>query len=447
MVNRRDINFTEGNIAKQLLAFAVPIITGEILQNLYNSVDSLVVGNYVGATALAAIGVCTTLTQLIIGFFNGMSVGSTVVVSKAYGRGDEAEVRKNICCTFTFAVFLGVLLSILGVLLSPALLRIAGASDEVFDTALMYLRIYLIGVLFTVTYNSGAGILRALGDSKSPFLILSVSSVLNIGLDLLFTGWLKKGVAGVALATVISQMLSTALVYRRISLRIGTTCLSVSEMTREGKAVIREAMEIGFWAGLQAALINFSNLFVWRYVNQFSTLQAAGVSIGTRVDKFINLPLKAFGMAMTTFVGQNRGAKNGERIKKGTLCCFLLVMAAWLFFGAIIFAACPVIAKWFNRDETVVETAVGLLRTIVPLYWCMGVREILLGLLRGFGKSTGPMLMTLAGMIGIRQIYLYFTLTPGTSIQYLFYYYPIGWFSAMTLIFVYALFVRKSLKV
>lgn len=447
MEKRRDINFTQGSIVKALLLFALPIIGGELLQNLYNSVDTLVVGNFVGATALAAIGVSATLTQLLVGFFNGMSVGSTVVVSKAYGRGDEEAVGKSIRYTFTFSCALGLVVSVAGILLAPALLRVSGANNEVFDAALLYFRIYLLGLTFTVSYNSGAGVLRALGDSRSPFLILAATSILNIVLDLLFTGLLGMELVGVAVATVMSQCVSVILVYRRICIRIGGTCIAPEETFKKGWETIREAMNIGFWAGMQAALICFSNLFVWRYINRFSTLQVAGVSIGVRVDKFVNLPLKAYGMAMTTYVGQNRGAKNRERIGKGIVRCTALSLLTWVFFGTIVYLAAPGLARLFNRDPVVVETAIGILRVIVPFYWCMSIRETLLGVLRGFGKSTVPMVMTILGMVGIRQVYLALVMQPGTSITWLFYCYPVGWFSAMTLLLLYTLVIRKKLTV
>ena len=317
MEKRRDISFTQGSIIRSILLFSLPIIAGELLQNLYNSVDSLVVGNFVGPAALAAIGVCGTLTQLLVGFFVGMSIGSTVVVSKAYGRGDEDEVGRNIRCTFTFSTCFGIVVALLAILLSRTLLEISGANEEVFPEAMLYFRIYLLGLPFTVTYNSGAGALRALGDSRSPFTALAITSAINIALDLLLTGALGLGIVGVAVATVISQGVSVAFLCHRLRVRIGGRCFALRETFTTGRAILVEAFNIGFWAGMQSALISFSNLFVWRYINRFSTLQVAGVSIGARVDKFVNLPIKAYGMAMVTLVGQNRGVQDGARIRKG----------------------------------------------------------------------------------------------------------------------------------
>lgn len=447
MKNRRDISFTQGNMIRAMLLFSLPIIAGELLQNLYNSVDSLVVGNFAGPAALAAIGVCGTLTQLLVGFFVGMSIGSTVVVSKAFGRGDEDEVRRNIRYTFTFSTCFGILVALLAILLSRTLLDISGANEEVFPEALLYFRIYLLGLPFTVTYNSGAGALRALGDSRSPFLALAITSVVNIILDLLFTGVMGMGIAGVAIATVISQGISVAFICHRLRMRIQGRCFAPEETFSQGRAVLLEAFNIGFWAGMQSALISFSNLFVWRYINRFSTLQVAGISIGTRVDKFVNLPIKAYGMAMVTLVGQNRGVGDGARIRRGVLDCALLSLSTWILFGSAIYLAAPRIAAFFNQDATVIETAVTFTRILVPFYSFMAIREIALGVLRGFGRSTGPMVVTLIGMVGIRQLYLYLVMQRETNILYLMYGYPLGWFSAMILLILYALLIRKKLKV
>ena len=447
MNKRRDISFTQGNIITSILLFSLPIIAGELLQNLYNSVDSLVVGNFVGPAALAAIGVCGTLTQLLVGFFVGMSIGSTVVVSKAFGRGIEEDVQRSIRYTFTFSTCFGVLLSLAAILLSPLLLRVSGANQEVFSEALLYFRIYLVGLPFTVTYNSGAGALRALGDSQSPFLALALTSVINVALDLLLTGLLRMGIVGVAVATVISQGISVAFICHRLRCRIGGRCFALKETFSQGRPILAEAFNIGFWAGIQSALISFSNLFVWRYINRFSTLQVAGVSIATRVDKFVNLPIKAYGMAMVTLVGQNRGRQNGARIREGIWRCVWLSLLTWVLFGVVIYLGAPRIAAIFNREETVIETAVAFMHTLIPFYCVMAMREILLGVLRGFGRSTGPMVVTLIGMVGIRQLYLYLVMRPGADIRLLFYGYPLGWLSATILLLIYALIIRKKLQV
>lgn len=442
---RASVNFTTGRILPAIVRFALPVLAGELLQNLYNSVDSLVVGNFVSATALAAVGVCNTLSNLLIGFFNGMSVGCTVVVARLFGKGEEEKLAPAVRHAFTFSVLLGVVLSIAGILLSPVLLTISGANEKIFAEALAYLRIYLAGLMFTVIYNCGAGILRALGDSRTPFYILTVSSVVNIGLDILLVTVLPWGTVGVALATVVSQCLSALLIAGRIKMRTGTRCVDAWEMFRSGIGTVKYVLSVGFSAGIQGALISFSNLFVWQHINRFSTAAVAGISVAQRIDKFVNLPAKAYGTAVTTFTGQNSGAENYTRIKKGMGQVLLLSFSTILLLALIIYPNAAALVSLFNRDEVVVETAVGMMHVIIPLYGFMALREIMLGVLRGSGKSTVPMLLSLTGMVGIRQLYLAVASSLNSSIKVIFYSYPVGWGSTAIILVCYFLAIRKKI--
>lgn len=442
---QKSINFTTGGIIKPLVLFAIPILAGEVLQNLYNSVDSLVVGNFVSATALAAVGVCNTLSQMIVGFFNGMSVGSTVAVARIYGRNGEESTASVIQHAFTFSVLLGIVLSIVGILLSPFLLSISGANEEIFAEALIYLRIYLAGLMFTVMYNSGAGILRAVGDSKTPFLVLTVSSILNIGLDIFLVTVLPWGTVGVALATVISQFISVVLIAKQINFKINKTCIAVKETMHYGWQTVRDVLGIGLSAGIQGAMISFSNLFVWRYINRFPTASVAGVTIAQRIDKFVHLPAKAFGQAATTFAGQNSGAENFERIRKGSLRILLLSWSVIYGIALLVYPNAGSLSALFNQDPVVVETSTSMMHAIIPLYSFMALREVLLGILRGCGKSTVPMILSLCGMIGIRQTYLAVVSRLSADIRVVFYSYPVGWGSTAVILLVYYFIIRKNI--
>ena len=403
---------------------------------------------------LARISMVLGIFIVLLLFISFVLIGNTMRLS-VYARRFTIHTMKMVGATKNFirgpfllnSALLGLFSSLVAILLSPLLLRVSGANQEVFSEALLYFRIYLVGLPFTVTYNSGAGALRALGDSQSPFLALALTSVINVALDLLLTGLLRMGIVGVAVATVISQGISVAFICHRLRCRIGGRCFALKETFSQGKPILAEAFNIGFWAGMQSALISFSNLFVWRYINRFSTLQVAGVSIATRVDKFVNLPIKAYGMAMVTLVGQNRGRQNGARIREGIWRCVWLSLLTWVLFGVVIYLGAPRIAAIFNREETVIETAVAFMHTLIPFYCVMAMREILLGVLRGFGRSTGPMVVTLIGMVGIRQLYLYLVMRPGADIRLLFYGYPLGWLSATILLLIYALIIRTKLQV
>lgn len=317
---KKQVDFTEGNIVWAIVRFSIPLILGELLQNLYNSVDALVAGNLVDQNALAAVTVCGVIANLVVNFFNAMSIGSNVVVAKANGSGERERLCHTIRVTFSFGVVLGVLLSLFGILLSPQLLHLAGAQESYWAAALTYLRIYLAGLMFTVIYNNAAGILRALGRSDIPFRILVVSCGTNIALDLLFVSAFDMGIAGVGVATVLSQAVSVAMAYRTISREIQSRCLDLREMYREGGRVIGEVLRIGIAAGVQSALISFSNIFVVRYMNWFSADAVAGIGIAQRLDRFVILPAKSFGITMTTFWGRlwARGSTGASRRGKST---------------------------------------------------------------------------------------------------------------------------------
>lgn len=335
---KKYVDFTQGNIVRAIILFSIPLIMGELLQNLYNSVDALVVGNLIDQHALAAVTVCGMIANMVINFFNGMSVGSNIVVAKASGRGDTDRLCKAICAAFSCAVVLGLLLALLSVIAAPRLLQLAGAQPNYFKDALTYLRVYLAGVMFTVIYNNAAGILRAIGRSDIPFRILLIACCLNIVLDILLTGVMRLGILGVGIATVLSQGVSAMLVYHAINRAIRQPCFNLRIMYEEGGSVISEMLRVGTAAGIQGVLIGFSNIFVTRYMNSFSTEAVAGIGIAQRLDRFVILPAKSFGITMTTYVGQNLGAGQYQRIRQGTKSCTAIALGITIGLSTVIFA-------------------------------------------------------------------------------------------------------------
>lgn len=429
----KGIDFSTGSIFQKLLLFSIPIILGELLQNLYNSADALIVGNYVGKTALAAVSVCSSPTNLIVGFFNGMSVGASAIVARCFGAGDQAALGRAMRVTFTFSAAAGVLLSLFGIAATPWLLQLTGAEGSLHQEAAAYLRIYLAGIMFTVIYNIGAGILRGIGNSRAPFYILTAACAINIGLDLLFVAALDLGTPGAALATVLSQGISVALVYRRLTLAEPGFHLAFGEL-RHNRALLLDMLGIGVPTGLQSSLIAISNLFVWRYINRFPAEVAAGIGVAQRLDKFIALPSKAFGATTTTFVAQTVGANDRRRSRDGVSRCMLLSMASVLLLGAVVYAFAGPCVSLFNRDATVVAVGVAMMRTIIPLYFTLAVREILLGALRGYGYTKVPMVLSLIGMIAVRQAYLAAAMALDPRVEHIFYCYPIAWIATLLLI-------------
>jgi len=442
----KKIDFTQGSIIRNIAVFSAPIVMGELLQNLYNSVDALVVGNLIDKSALAAVTVSGVISSMVVNFFNGMSVGSNVVISKVFGKGDLEELRSKIRIVFSFAVCLGVIFSALGIAFTPQLLHLTGAQEEYIGDAQTYLRIYLAGVMFTVIYNNGAGVLRATGDSKTPFYILFLACTVNIVLDILFVGGLSLGVAGVALATVFSQALSVTLVYRAINRANQVRCVNFRELWYRGKETVLSVLRVGMAAGMQSALIGFSNIFVVRYMNLFNTATVAGIGVAQRLDKFILLPAKSFGITMTTFVSQNVGGCHYERVREGKKKCLLVALCVTLGLSTVIYIFADQCVALFNPDPQVTRVGVAMMRTLVPMYWMMGVREIYLGVLRGYGKNGIPMLLSLTGMVVCRQIYLAVTMrTPNPNLLHIYYCYPIAWAATLVLILGYYLLVRNQL--
>lgn len=439
----RQIDFTQGKLTKQLILFSLPLVMGELLQNLYNSVDAMVVGNFVSDTALAAVSVCETLSNLLVGFFNGMSVGVIIMVSRAFGRKQEKQLRRVIRVTFTFSAILGVVLSILGIFCTEFLIQLSEVPANVYAEAVTYLRIYLAGLMFTVVYNISAGILRATGDSATPVLILVFTCCINTVLDIFFVVVFQLGVAGVSIATVIAQFISVIIMYRIISRKNGVGCFSVQELLHYGKGPILELLNLGIPSGLQNSLITFSNLFIWRYINQFDYVATAGIGIAQRLDKFISMPCKAFGTTVTTCVSQNIGAKNYERARAGVRSCLILSVSVITVLEILVLTFNRQCVSLFNDNPEVIEIGMAMVRTILPLYILFALREIIYGILRGHGYTKVTTVLSIVGMVGIRQLFLAISMAIQPVITNIYWCYPVAWGSTMLLIYVYYRIVRR----
>lgn len=438
----RTIDFTKGNIVWNLIIFSIPIVLGELLQNLYTAVDSIVVGNFVGDKALAAVSACAAISQMIIGFFNGMSIGSSVIASRYFGGNHKERLESAMRNSFAFAVILGFALSCSAVGAAGWLLRFIAVPEEVYTDAVIYLRIYLAGVMFTVIYNIGAGLLLSVGDSHSTFKILSLVCSLNIVLDVLFVRYLRMGVAGVGVATVFSQFTSVILVYRRLKTHSSSFRLTFNELINE-RAMIGDMIAIGMPAGMQNSLISFSNLFVWRYISSFNSAVMAGFGAAMRVDRFVALPCKAFGLALTTFVGQNVGAKQPKRVRQGFMDCLYLSGAYCAALGAVLYFLAPNSIMIFSRVPAVVENGVNMMHYLLPFYVFMALRETSLGILRGYGDAKVPMYLSLFGMVVLRQIYLAIALSIEHDPIHICIGYPLAWVVTALSVYIYWLYRRR----
>ncbi|MBQ6551418.1 MAG: MATE family efflux transporter [Lachnospiraceae bacterium] len=430
-------DLTQGNIAQELILFSLPIFAGQIFQNLYNSVDAIVVGRAIGTTALAAVSSSADISMLLTGFFVGFSTGGGVLVSRYFGAKEPKNLEKALHTLVSFGVIIGLTMAVLGIILSPALLRLVKCPDDVFPEALAYLRVYLVGVLFTSIYNVGSRILQAVGDSKRPFYYLVIASVTNIVMDVLFVLVLKLGVIGAALATIISQSLSVVLVYTRMLRTDDVYHLRPKKLLQMDGHMLREIAMLGFPAAIQASLISISNLFVQRYVNSFGSSAMAGIGAAKKIDRFVGMIAQSLGLATTTFVSQNVGAKKYDRAFHGIRTALVICGVYLLTVGTAVFVLAEFFVNIFISEEAAVAFGVDMVHWMLPFYFFQVLNSIFANAVRGFGKSMVVMVCSVAGMIGCRQLFLIIAMKLNYSVTNVYIAFPFGWACAALLVMVY----------
>ncbi|MBQ7561641.1 MAG: MATE family efflux transporter [Synergistaceae bacterium] len=425
-------DMTEGVIWRHLISFAFPLFIGNIFQQLYNTVDSIVVGNFVGADALGAVTSTMPIVITLIGLFIGLAMGASVVISQYFGAKDIKNLRRATHTAVVATIIMSLIISMIGYYATPFLLRMMNTPPSVFKEAVVYLQIFSLGLGGTMLYNMGSAILRAVGDSKRPLYFLILASILNIFLDLLFVIKFESGVAGVAYATIIAQLVSGLIIFWRLFRSHEVHSLTWHEMKIDF-AILSKIIKIGFPAGLQMALTSFSNVFVQAYINSYGAAATAGWGIYARVDAFVTLSTQSMAMAITTYVGQNAGAKNHERIRLGMRECLKisLTISGTIILFLYIFA--PFIASLFNRDEKVLYYAVLFLRLNSIFDPFNVINQVHAGALRGVGDSRTPMLIMLGSFVVFRQIYLFIISRLTSSIYFIAIGYPVGWIVCCTL--------------
>ena len=422
-------DMTEGPILRLLIAFALPLMLGNVFQMLYNTVDSVIVGNFVSKQALAAIGATTMIVNLFVFFFNGFSIGAGVVIGQYFGARDMEKLHDAIETTMAATFILSLLFSLLSIVIVDPMLRMMSTPEDVFHDASVYLHIYLGGIAGLLIFNMGSGVLRAVGDSTRPLYFLIFTSLLNIALDLFFVLVLKMGVAGAAVATIISQFTSAALILVLLSRTRDIYRLEWRELKIEWP-ILRRVFAIGLPAAVQSVITAFSNVFVQGYINVFGSDVMAGWSSYNKLDQFIMLPMQSMAMSATTFVSQNIGAGNDRRSDRGTVAALGLTCAVTGSIIALLVAYAPGAVRLFSPDEAVIRYGVLFIRTNVVFLLFNCINHVLAGALRGRGDSRGPMIIMLASFVALRQIYLfvvthYFANTPRiVGIGY-----PVGWVS------------------
>ena len=422
-------DMTEGSIVKQVVLFALPLMLGNVFQMLYNTVDSVVVGNFVGTQALAAVGSTTMIVNMMVFFFNGFSTGAGVVIANYFGAKNMEKLHRAIETTMAATFALSILFTIAGVAGVKPMLRFMATPEDVFGEATVYLQIYIGGISGLLVYNMGSGILRAVGDTMRPLYFLILTSVMNIILDLVFVLGLNMGIEGVAWATIISQFVSAFLILMLLTRSKDIYRLSWHDLKID-LGILGGIFAVGLPAGIQAIITSFSNVFVQSYVNYFGSSCMAGWSCYNKLDQFIMLPMQSMAMAATTFVSQNIGAGKERRADQGTVITVSMSVGVTAVIVALlcIFAA-PAVGL-FSPDETVIEFGVLFIRANCVFLLCNCVNHVLAGALRGRGDSKGPMIIMLLSFVGIRQVYLYLITRFVANTPFLVGFgYPVGWTS------------------
>lgn len=430
---------TEGNIWKLLIIFSIPLILGNLLQQMYNTADSIIVGNFVGSNGLAAVGSGTALINLIIAFSQGAAVGAGVIVSQNLGARDKQKTKLAVHTAMCIAIILGVILSAIGVIFSRDLLVWMKTPKSVLKDSVLYLQIYCGGLIFNVIYNMATGILNAAGNSKRPLIYLAIASVTNMILDLIFIKALKWGVKGAAIATDISQALSCVLAVGYL-LRVNSDYkLIIKELKIHGNTA-KQIIRIGLPTAIQNMVISFSNVLVQSSVNSYGATAMAGYAAYLKIDGFNILPVLSISMAVTTFTGQNVGAKKPDRIKKGMWNALIMGVVYTVIIGVVILLTSHTVLGLFTKDNEVITYGQLAMKYFCPFYFLLGILNILAGTVRGAGKGVPPMLILLFSMCIFRILWIKIALPFYSTIDGVFILYPISWFVGMVLMIIYTKF-------
>ena len=420
-------DMTDGSIIKQITLFALPLMLGNVFQMLYNTVDSIVVGNFVGKQALAAVGSTTMIVNMMVFFFNGFSTGAGVVIANYFGARNMEKLHKAIETTMAATFLLSVLFTVAGVAAVKPMLRFMATPEDVFGEATVYLQIYIGGISGLLVYNMGSGILRAVGDTMRPLYFLIFTSVLNTLLDLLFVLGLHSGIEGVAWATIISQFISAFLILLLLTRSKDIYRLTWQDLKID-RGILGGIFAVGLPAGIQSVITAFSNVFVQSYVNFFGSSCMAGWSCYNKLDQFVMLPMQSMAMAATTFVSQNIGAGRERRADQGTVITVSMSVGVTAVIVALLCLFAAPAVRLFSPDESVIEYGVLFIRAncFFLLFNC--VNHVLAGALRGRGDSKGPMIIMLLAFVGIRQVYLYVVTRFIANTPFLVGFgYPVGW--------------------
>ena len=423
---KQGTSMCEGSIIKTIIAFAIPLFLGNLFQQLYNTADSLIVGNYLGSSALAAVSSSGNLIFLLVGFFNGIAVGAGVVIARYFGAKDYKRVHLAIHTTVALGIVSGIFLTLCGVILAPKILELMATPKEVLPNSIIYFRVYFMGSIAFVLYNFLTGILQAVGDSKHPLYYLIISSIINVVLDLVFISGFNMGVGSAALATIISQIVSPILCIVHLTKAPKEYRLVIKDI-RFNRYLLKQVISNGLPTGVQNSIIALANVVVQSHINSFGKMAVAGCGSYSKIEGFGFLPITCFAMALTTFISQNLGAKKYDRVKKGArfgIVCSLILAE---LVGIVIYIYIPQLIAMFDGTKAVVEFGSAQARTVTLFYFLLAFSHCIAGILRGAGKSIVPMLVMLVCWCIIRVTYISIVVSFVPKIEVVFWAYPLTW--------------------
>lgn len=426
----------EGKISKSIVLFALPILFGNLFQQLYTVVDSIVVGNAIGKEALAAVSSTGSIIDLIIGFINGIFVGAGVIIARYYGAKSKENLSIAIHTAIAFAFIAGIIVTVLGVIFTPLLLKMTSTPDDVFASSVTYLRLYFFGGIGIVMYNACMGIFQAVGDSRRPLHYLIVAAIMNVILCVLFVSVFNFGVGGAAIATVISQFVSAILGLTALTKIDSNYKVDMKKIKINGE-MLKTLMKMGLPTGVQNSIVAFANVVVQSNINQFGSIAMAGSGSYTKLEGFAFLPITCFSVALTTFIGQNLGAKQFDRARQGARFGLIAGVSLTEIMGIIIWIFAPKLIGVFNSNPAVIEQGVIRARIICLFYFLLAYTHCVSGILRGAGKTNVPMIVMLVCWCLIRISYITIMVKIIPDIRVVFWAYPLTWFISSVVFFIY----------
>ena len=441
--SKYEIDMCNGSILDKLVSFSIPLMLSGILQLLFNAVDIIVVGQFTGNEALAAVGSTTALINVFVNLFIGISLGASVLAARFYATGQEKEMSETVHTSITLALISGIAMGIIGVIAAKGALELMDTPDNVLNLSTLYMRIYFIGLPFFMLYNYGAAILRAVGDTKRPLLFLIISGATNVVLNLLLVIQFHLGVAGVAIATVISQCISCILVLRCLYLSDGSYQLRFNKLGMKTRYV-KQIFQIGIPAGIQSTIINFSNVLLQSSVNSFGSVAMAGYTAANNILGFLYVSVNSITQACMSFTSQNYGVRKFKRMDKVLLECLGLTVIVALVLGGGSYLFGAELMHIYTKSTNVIECGIDIMLYTTVTYFLCGIMDLLPGALRGMGHSTVPMILSVIGTVGTRIVWIYVIFPCHRSLDFLFISYPVSWLLTIVMQVICFYFVRKK---